>query len=381
MSLRIGILTTSFPRYDGDAAGPFVLRLAQSLVERGHATEVLAPEPAAGTTPRFGAVDVRWVPYLRPRTLQRTFYEGGAPDRASRDLLAWPGFAAFPAALLLAALKQRNRWDALISHWGVPCGLTAAAVRQDRPHLAVFHSADVWLLRRLPAQVTNAVVRGATATWFVTQDAADEINQRAASARPTLVAPMATDEPSGPLTTVRTIHRDEPLRVLFLGRLVRIKGVDIAIQAAATRPTEISLVVAGAGPERERLEAGAPNNVRFVGSVDRAQREELFRNADVLVVPSRELASGRTEGVPAVAIEAAAHGLPLIATRTGGLRSLAACAELVPPDDVSALRRALLDLRRHVERRAQLRSRGLSFSERHRWSARAGEVERLLRAG
>ncbi|MEJ7602242.1 MAG: glycosyltransferase, partial [Kofleriaceae bacterium] len=57
-------------------------------------------------------------------------------------------------------------------------------------------------------------------------------------------------------------------------------------------------------------------------------------------VPSRILASGRTEGMPLIALEALAAGVPVIASEVGGLRELAGIHH-VPPDDASALARAI----------------------------------------
>ena len=98
--MRIGLLTTSFPRREGDVAGCFVLGFAQTLADHGHSIHVLAPEPAErGTTPRWPRIDVEWVPYLRPRCIQRTFYGAGVPDNLRRDPRAWLGIAPFAASL------------------------------------------------------------------------------------------------------------------------------------------------------------------------------------------------------------------------------------------------------------------------------------------
>jgi glycosyltransferase involved in cell wall biosynthesis len=101
--------------------------------------------------------------------------------------------------------------------------------------------------------------------------------------------------------------------VLYLGSLSREKRVDLAIGAIAPLP-DVRLVVAGDGPERPRLQAmaamvGAP--VQFVGAVRCPQA--VLAAADVMVVASD------TEGQPAVVIEAGLSGLPVVATRVGGL--------------------------------------------------------------
>ncbi len=79
--MKIGLLTTGFPRFEGDCSGSFLLSLARGVVEHGHEVRVLAPEPRRDRpVPRWPGIEVSWVPYARPRPLQQTFYGSGAPD-------------------------------------------------------------------------------------------------------------------------------------------------------------------------------------------------------------------------------------------------------------------------------------------------------------
>jgi glycosyltransferase involved in cell wall biosynthesis len=107
----------------------------------------------------------------------------------------------------------------------------------------------------------------------------------------------------------------------YVGRLVRLKGVDNLINAlplVRARHAGATLVVAGAGPEREALERlagerGVAEHVRFTGHVD-ASLAEHYRSADVCVVPS---IAAETLGL--VSIEALACGTPVLGTPSGAL--------------------------------------------------------------
>jgi glycosyltransferase involved in cell wall biosynthesis len=121
---------------------------------------------------------------------------------------------------------------------------------------------------------------------------------------------------------------------------VPIKGVDVAIEAAARLP-HLRLVIAGDGPERRALEARVLANtargarpVTFLGHVETQRRDELLREASVVVVPSRTMPNGRREGCPAIALEALAAGVPVVAT-TGR------ATEFVDADDPTALAHAI----------------------------------------
>jgi glycosyltransferase involved in cell wall biosynthesis len=102
--------------------------------------------------------------------------------------------------------------------------------------------------------------------------------------------------------------------VLLLGALSPEKNPTAAVAAMAMLP-DVQLLVGGGGPLAEEMvrQAGsaAPGRVHFAGVVD--DPASLLAAADVLVLPSR------TEGVPAVAIEASLTGLPVVAARVGGM--------------------------------------------------------------
>jgi glycosyltransferase involved in cell wall biosynthesis len=126
---------------------------------------------------------------------------------------------------------------------------------------------------------------------------------------------------------------------VYVGALSPEKNVEIAIRAIGALSPAV-LVLAGDGPDRHRLEfiarSIAPHRAIFLGVTDRPH--EVLAAADVLVLPSK------TEGVPGALIEAGLRGLPVVATRVGGVPSMlegSSMAVLVPPDDQGALTEAL----------------------------------------
>jgi glycosyltransferase involved in cell wall biosynthesis len=123
---------------------------------------------------------------------------------------------------------------------------------------------------------------------------------------------------------------------LVVSRLAPEKGVDVAIDACvkAGRP----LVIVGAGPERQALEARvaragrAGELVRFAGRVDGQELAELRARAAVALIPSR---SGETFGLAAA--EAMAAGVPVVASAAGALMELVEKGALVPAGDAEML--------------------------------------------
>jgi glycosyltransferase involved in cell wall biosynthesis len=146
--------------------------------------------------------------------------------------------------------------------------------------------------------------------------------------------------------------------VVVLARFVPIKGVDVVIDALAHLRSQVRLVIAGDGPERAALERridemrnersfrpklGQPDlghEVELVGEVDMSTRDALLARASLVVVPSRVLPNGRREGMPVVALEALAAGVPVVASAVGGLTELSEI-RCVMPDDPRALADAI----------------------------------------
>jgi teichuronic acid biosynthesis glycosyltransferase TuaC len=390
--MRIGVLTTSFPRDERDIAGAFVLGFARALVANGHALHVLAPEPPeAQAAPSWPGLRVQHVSYLRPRALQRTFYGAGVPDNLARDPLAWLGLAPFACRLAQVARSQARHWDAIISHWALPCALAAGFAGRGVPHLAVLHSADVHLLAGLPqrAALAGRIARAAHALWFVSAEQRDRFLALLPRAHPeprSLVCPMGVEPAPAwdrDRQRLRCRYRLQGFSVLALGRLVPIKGLDVAIRATAA--LGMTLLVAGEGPERARLARLAAQldaDVRFLGNVVGQDKSELFRAVDAFVLPSRRMPDGRSEGLPNALLEALAHGVPAVVSRSGGMQELLGATPLarwlVTPDDVMQWTAALAALRASTDDRQHASAAGRAIAEPYTWPRLAACAESLL---
>jgi glycosyltransferase involved in cell wall biosynthesis len=149
---------------------------------------------------------------------------------------------------------------------------------------------------------------------------------------------------------------DEPPHILFAGRLSPEKGILELVEAARDLP----LVVAGDGPLRPRVPMA-------LGAVPHAELLGLYARAAVVACPSHR------EGFGVACAEAMAHGRPVVASAVGGLLDLVVDGEtglVVPPGDVSGLRRALLRLLGDAELRARLGAAArVRARERFSWQA------------
>jgi len=344
--MRVGIVTTSYPRDDDDPAGNFVLGHARWLAAAGHHVEVIAAGDAAADAGRNDAIAVTRV----ATGSAGLFYGGGAPEALSGRSWRWLGAASSSAAMVAAIARRARHWDGVFAHWIAPSGLAVAMAAPRVPACVIAHSGDVHLLRRL--HLVRPAVRLLERANLVFVSA--HLRERFCAALPaaragkvqqhSVVCPMGIDVAR---FARLADHSDtaQPPTVLFLGRLVEVKGVATLIDAVARLERPLRLRIAGDGPERAALIARAGDlgvDAEIVGEVRGAARDQVLASASVVVLPSTIVAGGRTEGAPVTALEALAAGVPVIASAVGGLTELPdAAVRFVPPDRPGALADAI----------------------------------------
>lgn len=118
------------------------------------------------------------------------------------------------------------------------------------------------------------------------------------------------------LNMPKAISQPPVIHVLYVGRLIDLKMVDIAIEAVARCTGNIELTVIGDGPLRKSLESYAQTHglgkVKLLGAVPHDQVNQYYDNADIFVLPSVRECGG------AVVLEAMSRGIPVIAVNWGG---------------------------------------------------------------
>lgn len=125
---------------------------------------------------------------------------------------------------------------------------------------------------------------------------------------------------------------------LFVGRLVPGKGLDVLLDAWAGIE-DVGLTIAGDGPELERLKARAPQGVTFLGRIGPDEVVARMGDAAFLLLPSTWY-----EGFPMTLVEAFSCGLPVLASRLGGIPEIVREGEtgfLCTPGDASSLSEAV----------------------------------------
>ena len=170
---------------------------------------------------------------------------------------------------------------------------------------------------------------------------------------------------------------------LYVGRLRRYKGVEVAIRALALARkarSEITLDIAGTGDDEPRLRRvadrlGVSSAVRFHGYVDESRKLELFRTAWANVFPSPK------EGWGLTVMEAAGCGTPSLASDSPGLRDSVRDGQtgyLVPHGDAGALAARMLELAANRELVERLGAAARTVAAGWSWDDAASATERHL---
>lgn len=364
--MRVLFVTHSFPRWPGDVAGSFVLRLATALGEEGVAVRVVAPS-AAGVLARerFGTVEVERFRYA-PRGLETLAYVGNMATQVRESWGARAALAGLLAAELAATVRVARVFkpDVLHAHWWFPNGVVggwAGRVRRT-PMVTTFHGTDIRMARAYPASrpLFRRVLKQSAVVTAVSRWLAAEAQEM--SGIMPKVAPMPVETAS--FTPGSAAERGE--RLLFVGRLTKQKGVDLLLRTLALLPESLSLDVVGDGEERSPLEdlarsLGLEHRVTWHGTQPAVALPALYRAAIALVVTSVD------EGLGLVAVEAQLCETPVVAFASGGLIDVVehgVTGILVEQRDAAALATAIEAVRSRPDRGAALgragRERALS---------------------
>lgn len=174
-----------------------------------------------------------------------------------------------------------------------------------------------------------------------------------------------------------------PVKLLFVGRLVPQKGLDVLLEALSllSRDARWTLTLAGDGPAWTSLVAQATRNgvldrLKLLGWCSKEDLARIYRDADVFVLPSRD------EGMSNALLEAMATGLPVICTDVPGMRDVITDGEtglIVPPEHPPALAAALTTIMADTAARAAMgRAARSHVARRFSWTRAAKNWRTIL---
>ncbi len=358
--VRIVMLTTRFPPDYGGGAR-HALGLCHKLAARGVTTFVVTGHRGQGVVhDRVEGIPVTRLPLPR---------QGGT------------GVLPFYLRLLRLLLARRHDYDLIHAHAVHHHAYAGFLIGRllGKPAIAKIallgHDDPASFARRRLGRVQMGLIRQASTLVATSREMVEAVQATGWPADRLVYIPNGVDADrfcpldgrERPALRRRLDLPEDAFVLLFVGLVVRRKGVDLLAQAwpqirKAQPQAHLVLVGPHSGREHwgvdERYVAevkaslaqggdGAP--VRFVGMV--ADPIPYLQAADLFVFPSRQ------EGMPNALLEAMACGLPFVATRLGCIEEMAPSEQrpyLVPTDDVGALAEAIISLARDANARREL---------------------------
>lgn len=391
--MRVVHVVTAFPRDEEDVITPWMVELIRRLRERGHEAEVLAPAYRGSADHRVHGIPVRRFRY-GPAAWETLTHEETAPDRVRRS----PAHAAlvplYAAAGTLAGWRAGRSGPGVVHvHWPVPHALFGAAARAGSGGRAAlvcsYYAVEVnWVNRRLPwlRPFLRWSARTADAVTAISTSTARSVEE--VSGRDPAVVPFAAavDEPHGGEEVREPLSGDGPLRLLFVGRLVERKGVEVLVRALPLirERRAVELTVVGKGPRADAIRrtarrAGVEELVTLTGFVPDRELSRRYARCDIFVLPAVVDRKGDTEGLGVVLLEALRRDRPVVASDVGGIPDIVRDGRtgwLVPPGDEEALAGKILELAATPERARAVARRGRAHAEdRFGWERILDDLE------
>ncbi|MBI4808471.1 MAG: glycosyltransferase [Nitrosomonadales bacterium] len=361
------MLTSTFPRWEGDSEPPFVFELCRRLgadfdilVLAPHAPGAKTRETMSGLTVVRFRYFFEWGELLTNR--------GGIMANLRRHPLVYLLVPFFMMAQLLAVarLLRKETIDLIHAHWLIPQGLLAvlarALSRSKSDILCTSHGSDI---SALPGSVFSALqrftLRHADAITVVSKAMRQLVRDIGALPEKISVLPMGIDARNLFVPDKAACRsRNE---ILFVGRLVPEKGVELLVRslpAVIAKSPETILTVIGQGPTEIYLrqlcsELGIAHKVGFEGAVRNELLPDYFRRTALFVLPSH------AEGFGLVCAEAMACECAVVAADLPALREMVSDHEtglLFSDNDMLALTKCVLDLLADDELRERLGKAG-----------------------
>ncbi len=351
--MRVLAMTNLYPNPYQPQRGTFVRHNLRLLSER-HPVQVISP---------IAWTDERRVQGPRLPANRRVIHDGLVVDHprywyTPKVLRRWYGWFFLGAVRkTFRAAVGEFRPDVVYTPWAYPDGWAAVRLARaaELPVVLGVLGSDLRLIDDYPARrrPTADALRRADGVGAVSQDLADRAIELGADRARTRVIYDGVDlgafSPGDRAGARAALGLAEGVRhVLCIANLVRVKGIDVLLDACRRLPDRLGawqLHVIGEGQLRTRLaqqaaRTGLRDRVRFHGSLPHSALPQWFRAADLFVLASR------SEGIPNVLLEAAACRVPFVATNVGGIPEMAhlGAGRLVPPEDPARFAEAMADL-------------------------------------
>lgn len=332
------VMSTTFPRWEGDVDPPFVYELSKRLLSQFDVSVHTPHTPGSKKREIVDGISVHRFRYFFSFGEKLAGSVGILPTLKRNKLYyAVVPFFLVSQFLSLFILVKKEQPDVIHAHWLVPQGFIAVLVKYffKKPVVVTAHGGDVFALNgRLCRAIKRLTLDQANSVTVVSRAIADALYGYNKECFNLDVIPMGVDSelfhPDKVTTEIREKHCIQGPLLLFVGRLTEKKGVGYLVDSMPTvldRYPKAKLLIIGDGELGDELKSqvkslGINECIEFVGGVKNIDLPSYYSSADIFIGPSVRVDSGDTEGFGLTFVEAAMSGCLLIGTDVGGIRDI-----------------------------------------------------------
>lgn len=401
--MKIIMVTSSYPKFEGDVTAPFIESIAAGIAALGHEVHVLAPyHPDVARRPIEKGVHLHFFKYSPFRHLNIWGYaEALEADVRVRGAIFPLTPVVFVSSLFsLLRLTREIKFDVMHAHWVIPNGPVASFVARLKrlPLVVSLHGSDIFVAEQSKpiAWLARRIFRAASSITAPSDDLRLRAIRIGAPAARSHLVPYGVDpskftriEGAGPLLRRELGIPDDAPIVFAVGRMVYKKGFEYlirAVPAVLREHPEAKVVLAGGGDLQGKLlslvqQLGVQNSVIMPGWISRDKLPLYFSGCDIFVLPSVVDQQGNVDGLPNTLLEAMSSGRPVVATNVAGIPLAVRDGEnglLVPEKQPGELSTAINLLLRAPDLRQQYGEAGRRRVEQElNWETTARTFERL----
>ncbi len=350
-------MVTAYPRNKKDVIIPWIIRLIKILKKKGVETEIFTSSYMGMKNHTDDGIKVKRFRYFL-KSAEKLSHDISIVERLKSNSFYFfllPFFMIF--GMISAVLyAKKNHFDIIHVHFPFPLAFFALAMKKVRkvPVVYSFHGSDINLAHRnrFFKKVCRMLISRADHIVVNSSFTAERVSGLLSGDTPLSIIPMGSGgEISKSAKKFSDFSKNGNIRILFAGRLIKLKGVEYLLRALSMLDSRFRLTVAGDGPCFNELkkyaEKSLEDRVDFPGFVSPDKMSELYRKSDIFVLPSIVDKEGFSEGLGTVLIEAMQHRVPVIASHVGGIPDIVENGEtgiLVPQKNPEKLAEALKKL-------------------------------------
>ena len=396
--MNICIITSSFPCRPADTVqAPFLVDFIRELEKKGHHIFVFTQDRQGEKEEFLEGVKIKWFPWIKSEKPLVQLSPFRPLDFFRIVNLFYNGRKALPAFI------RENKIEMCLALWVLPGGYFAnQAFRQTKIPYSIWSlGSDVYRYGRNPFlfPMMKRIIQEAKGVFADGFDLSKRVEERfgrrcfflaTTRAIPSSSPPLSKEPPPLPPLLIPPnppllkgeegglLKGDQggltgkPYRFLFVGRIEKVKGIDLLLESMACLKEEVlnvHLTVVGRGGMEEWAksfikERDLGGYVSWMGNVSDQTLAFLYESSDCVVIPSR------SESIPLVFSEALRFNKELIVTDVGDMGMLGrqyGVARVIPPKNIRALKEVM-------KKRADLKDSGNEI----RNEARREELKRLF---